>query len=114
MAVPCPSGSVALTGTAFDYTLTTNAAGAFVATPATAFPGALSVPATGTINLTFAVKPPAGTYPIMTYGSVTGAGFSGWSLTTSGNKPSGPILLKPAATALNIFIAPQGTLIQLL
>ncbi len=108
------TGSVALTGTAFDYTLTTNAAGAFVATPATAFPGALSVPATGTINLTFAVKPPAGTYPIMTYGSVTGAGFSGWSLTTSGNKPSGPILLKPAATALNIFIAPQGTLIQLL
>lgn len=105
------TGSVALTGAAFDYTLTTNAVGQYVVAPATAFPGALSVPATGTINLTFAVRPRAGTYPVITYGSITGAGFSGWSLTTAGERPSGPVVLKSTGTALNVQIVPQGTLL---
>jgi hypothetical protein len=105
------TGSVALTGAAFDYTLTTNAVGQYVVTPATAIPGALSVPATGTINLTFRVRPPAGIYPVITYGSVAGAGFTGWTLSTAGERPSGPVVLKPTATALNVQIVPQGTLL---
>lgn len=105
------TGSVALTGAAFDYTLTTNAVGQYVVTPATAFPGSLSVPATGTINLTFAVRPPAGTYPVITYGSVTGTGFSGWTLTTAGEQPAGPVALRSTGTALNVQIVPRGTLL---
>ena len=105
------TGAVALTATAFDYTLTTNAAGAFVMTPATAVPGALAVAATGTVAVHFAVRPPPGTYPIITFGSIAGQGFAGWTLTTDGDKPAGPVSLKSTGTALNLFVVSQGTLL---
>jgi len=107
------SGTVALSATAFDYTLTTNAVGAYVWTPATVFPGPLSVAATGTINVAFAVKPHAGTYTLATYSAIANSGFSNWTLSTSGSKPEGKTLLKTTATSLNIVVIPQGTIIRL-
>jgi hypothetical protein len=48
----------------------------------------------------------------MSYGSVAGQSFAGWSLATTGSTPPGPVLLKPTATALTLFVVPQGTLIS--
>jgi hypothetical protein len=106
------TGTVELSGSAFAFTLSTNALGQATATPATAIPGALSVSAAGTVTVHFAFHPPAGTYTLMTYGSVTAEGFAGWSLATTGNTPPGPVLLKPTATALTLLVVPQGTLIS--
>lgn len=105
------TGTVALTATAFDYTLTTNAAGAYVMTPATVVPGALAVAATGTVAVHFAVRPPPGVYPIITFGSIAGQGFAGWTLTTDGDKPTGPVSLKSTGTALNLSVVSQGMLL---
>jgi hypothetical protein len=108
------SGTVALSGTSFDYTLTTNAAGVYAVSPATAIPGGLSVAATGTVNVAFAIKPPAGTYTLATYGSIANGGFANWTLSTTGTQPSGRVLLKPTATALTLYVVPQGTVIRVL
>jgi hypothetical protein len=108
------SGSVSLTADAFAFTVGTNALGQVTVTPPVTIPGALSVTAAGTLTVHFGVRPPAGTYTLLSYGSVAGQGFADWTLTTDGDKPAGPVLLKPTATALNILVAPQGTLIQML
>jgi len=107
------TGGVALTSAAFDYTLTTNAAGAYVFTPSTMIPGSLAVAATGTLTVHFAVQPPAGTYPIISYGSVAGQGFAGWTLATSGAAPTGALHLKQTATSLNLTVTSPGTLFML-
>jgi hypothetical protein len=108
------TGTVALSGGAFAFTLSTNALGQATSAPATAIPGALSVSAAGTVTVHFGFRPPAGTYTLMSYGSVTGGGFAGWSLATTGSTPAGPVQLKQTGTALTILIVPQGTLIQVL
>jgi len=107
------SGAVALTSTAFDYTLTTNAAGAYILTPATAIPGTLAVAATGTINVLFDVKPPAGKYTVVSYDAIAGDGFAGWTLSAGGKVPPGHMTLKATATALQLYVASQGSLFWL-
>jgi len=108
------TGQVQLSGASFDYTFTTNAAGQHVLSPATAIPGVLTVSAAGTVNVHFSVRPPVGTYALVTYGAVTGSGFAGWTLNTTGSEPAGSVVLKPTATALNILVVSQGTVLQLL
>jgi hypothetical protein len=105
------TGTVALSGTLFGYTLTTNATGTCVVAPATVVPGSLTVAPAGTITVDFAVKPPAGTYAVMTYSSITGGGLAGWTLVTTGKKPAGTVSLKATATALNLSVISQGTMI---
>lgn len=105
------AGSVALSGTAFDYTLTTNALGEYVMLPASAIPGTLSVAAAGTLTVNFAVKPSAGTYTVITYGAITGNGFANWTLNTTGSKPVGTVFLKATDTVLNLAVSSPGTLI---
>jgi len=107
------SGTVALAGTAFDYTLTTNAVGAYILTPSTAIPGTLAVAATGTINVFFDVKPPAGKYAVVSYGAIAGSGFAGWTLSAGGKVPAGPITLKATATTLQLSVTSQGSLFWL-
>jgi len=111
---PSFSGAVALSGTSFDFTLTTNGVGACVVSPATALPGGLTVAATGTVSVFFTVKPPAGTYTLMTYGSVAGGGFANWGLITTGKMPAGAVLLKKTSTALNLVVTAPGTMIRIL
>jgi len=105
------TGNVTLSGTSFDWTVKRNAVGEYITAPATVIPGALSVAATGTINVNFAVKPPAGKYTLMTYGSIGGAGFNDWTLNMTGDQPSGSVLLKATETELSIVFAMQGTVI---
>ncbi len=104
------TGTVALTGTAFDYTLTTNTTGQYVVTPVTVIPGGLTVAASGAVNVTFGVRPPAGTYTLIRYESVTGQGFINWTLTTAGNLPTSSVKLVPTGTALKLRITSPGTL----
>jgi len=104
------SGTVALSGTAFDYTFTTNASGAYVMSPVTVIPGTLSVAAAGTLTVHFAVKPPAGTYPLVTCGAITGGGFAGWSLVTDGALPAGTVALKSSSAGATLTVASRGTL----
>ncbi len=106
------TGTVELSSNAFAFTLSTNALGQATAKPATSIPGTLSVPAAGTVTVNFEFRPPTGTYTLMRYGSVAGQGFAGWTLATTGSTPPGPVLLKPTATALTLFVVPQGTLIS--
>lgn len=106
------SGSVSLTADAFAFTVGTNALGQVAVTPPVTIPGTLSVAASGTLTVHFAVRPPPGTYPIITFGSIADQGFAGWTLATDGDKPTGPVLLKPTATALTLLVVPQGTLIS--
>ena len=107
------TGTVALSGTAFDFTLTTNAVGAHVVTPSISVPGALAVAAAGTVYVHFTVKPPAGTYPLITCGALAGEGFANWALATDGNQPSGTVSLKTTGTALNLTVTSPGTLFLL-
>lgn len=108
------SGTVALSGTAFDYTLATNGVGAYVVSPVTAIPGGLTVASAGTVSVAFAVKPAAGTYTLMTYGSVANGGFADWTLSTTGDTPSGAVLLEITSTALNLVVTSPGTMIRIL
>ena len=107
------SGTVALSGTAFDFTLTTNAVGAFVVIPTTVIPGSLSVADTGTLTVHLAVVPPADAYPLITCGSVAGAGFAGWSLVTDGELPAGTVALKTSSTGVTLIVVSPGTLFLL-
>jgi hypothetical protein len=107
------TGTVALSGTAFDFTLTTNAVGAHVVTPSISVPGSLAVAAAGTVYVHFTVKPPAGTYPLITCGATAGEGFANWALATDGDLPAGTVSLKLTATALNLSVASSGTLFML-
>ena len=107
------SGIIALSGSAFDYIVTTNAVGMCVASPATVTSGGLTVASTGTISVDFKVRPPAGTYTLMTYGSIANGGFANWTLVTTGNKPAGAVLLKKTSTALNIVVASPGTMLRI-
>jgi len=108
------SGTVALSGTSFEYTLATNGVGAYVVSPATAIPGGLTVASTGTVSVAFTVKPPAGIYTLMTYGSIANGGFSNWTLITTGNKPIGAVFLEKTSTALNLVVTSPGTMIRIL
>jgi hypothetical protein len=108
------TGTLALSGNSFDYTVTTNASGTCVASPVTAIAGGLTVAATGTITVDFKVKPPVGTYTLMSYGSIANEGFATWSLVTTGNKPAGAVLLKMTGTALNLVVTSPGTMIRIL
>ena len=107
------TGTVALSGTAFDFTLTTNAVGDHVVTPSISVPGTLAVAAAGTVQVHFAVPPPAGIYPLITCGSVTGAGFAGWSLVTDGELPAGTVALKTSSTGAALTVVSPGTLFLL-
>ncbi|HNX34060.1 MAG TPA: hypothetical protein PKM57_05495 [Kiritimatiellia bacterium] len=107
------TGTVALSGTAFDFTLTTNAVGAHVVTPSISVPGSLAVAAAGTVYVHFTVKPPAGTYPLITCGATAGEGFANWTLATDGDLPAGTVSLKLTGTALNLAVTSPGTLFLL-
>ena len=107
------NGAVALSGTSFDYTLATNAFGAYEISPATVLPGVLSVAATGTVNVHFEVRPPAGTYPLIICDAIAGDGFANWTLSITGEAPTGTVSLKANATALNLAVTSQGTLFML-
>jgi hypothetical protein len=107
------TGAIALTDTALAFTVSTNAARQYVVAPALSAP-ALSVPAAGVVFVNFLARPVAGTYTLLSYGTAAGAGFSGWSLATSGERPSGSVVLRPTATALNIAVIPLGTLLRVL
>jgi hypothetical protein len=106
------TGGIALTDASFAFTVSTNAARQYVVAPALTAPAALTVPAAGTISVNFLAKPMVGTYTLLNYGTATG--FSNWSLTTSGDRPSGTVVLRATATALNIVVIPQGTLLRVL
>jgi hypothetical protein len=108
------SGTVALSATAFDFTVTTNASGATVVAPATVIPGTLSVASTGTIRVHFAVKPRTGLYTLIAHGVITGTGFANWTLVTDGLQPAQTVLLSKTPTALNLHVASRGTFISLL
>jgi len=105
------SGTLTLSGTSFDFTLATNTLGAYAVSPATVIPGVLSVAAAGTVNVHFEVRPPAGTYPLITWSSLAGDGFANWTLSTTGEQPTGNVSLKKTATALTLSVVPHGTLI---
>jgi len=108
------SGSVTLTTNVFSYTVTTNTAAQYVIKPTTSVAGGiLSVATAGTVTLQFNVKPPPGPYTLATYGSITGTGFSNWTLATSGSVPDGAVLLKSGSTALTFVVTAPGTIIQL-
>jgi len=107
------TGTVALSGTAFDFTLTTNAVGAHVVTPSISVPGSLAVAAAGTVYVHFTVKPPAGTYPLITCGATAGEGFANWALATDGDLPAGTVSLKETETALSLSVTSPGTLFLL-
>lgn len=107
------SGTVSLTGTAFDYTLATNATGAFVVSPLTVLPGTLAVAPAGTLAVHFAVKPPPGLYPLVTCGAVAGSGFAGWSLSADGLLPAGTLSLKATGTGVALSVTSPGTLFLL-
>ena len=110
---PAFSGTVALSASAFDFTVTTNAAGATIVVPSAVIPGTLAVAASGTIRVHFTVKPPAGSYPLLTYGALAGTGFSGWALSTDGQQPAQPVILSKTQTALTLLVVPQGTLLRI-
>ena len=107
------TGDVALTDSAFAFTVSTNAARQYVVAPSLIAPAALTVPAAGTISVTFLVKPAVGTYTLLSYGSADGTGFSGWTLSASGALPSGPVRLQAAPTALKVNVISQGSLIRI-
>ncbi len=107
------TGTVELTADACDYTLGTNAVGDFVVSPSTDIPGTLAVPATGTLSVHFAVRPPAGLYPLLHYGAIEGSGFNGWTLSTDGQVPDGTVLLQTSGNAVTLRVAPTGTLFTL-
>jgi len=106
------TGGVALTDAAFAFTISTNAASQYVVAPSLTAPAALTVPATGTISVTFLAKPTVGTYTLINYGSASGAGFSGWTLSASGALPGGPVRLQAAPNALRVNVLSQGSLIR--
>jgi len=107
------SGTVALSATVFDFTITTNASGTIVVSPAPAIPGTLSVASTGTIRVHFAVKPPAATYSLLSYGTAAGSGFAGWTLATDGQLPTQKVRLTATSDALDLCILPSGTLLRI-
>ncbi len=107
------SGTVTLSTGTFDFTVTTNAAGATMVVPSSVIPGTLAVAASGTIRVHFAAKPPAGTYPLITCGAFAGEGFTNWALVTDGDQPAGTVSLKLTATALNLSVTSPGTLFML-
>ena len=107
------SGTVALSTDAFDFTIGTNALGQATVTPSLAIPGTLGVADSGTVNLHFASRPPAGLYPLITCDSFAGAGFATWALAVSGDAPAGNLTLAQSADTLSVRIASVGTLILL-
>ena len=107
------SGTVALSTDAFDFTIGTNALGQAAVTPSLAIPGTLGVADSGTINLHFASRPPAGLYPLITCGSFADAGFAAWTLAVSGDAPAGSLTLTQSADTLSVRIVSSGTLILL-
>ena len=104
------SGNAVIATNVFAFTVSTNAVGQYTVSRSVAFPARLTVPASGTVSVTFLAKPKSGSYTLLSYGSAAGTGFAGWSLTTSGSKPNSPVRLRATATALSIAVIPQGTL----
>ena len=74
----------------------------------------LSVPAAGSVQVHFAVKPHTGVYPLVTYGAAAGSGFTGWSLSADGAVPPQKVVLTCTPTALNLYVVPSGTLLRIL
>jgi len=107
------SGTVTLSADTFNFTLGTNALGQATVTPSLAIPGTLGVADSGTVNLHFASRPPAGLYPLITCGSFADAGFAAWTLAVSGDAPAGHITLVQSADTLSVRIVSSGTLILL-
>jgi hypothetical protein len=87
--------------------------GQHVVSPSLTTTAALTVPAAGTISVDFLARPTAGTYTLLSYGSASGTGFADWTLATSGDFRTDPVRLQETATALNIVVIPQGTMIRL-
>lgn len=107
------AGTVTLSTDTFDFTLGTNALGQAAVTPSLALPGPLAVAASGTVNLTFAARLPAGLYPLLTCGAFAGEGFAGWTLAVSGDAPVGDVTLIQSAGTLSVRIASLGTILLL-
>ena len=107
------SGAVTLSSDVFAFTLGINALGQAIATPSVAIPGTLTVPATGTLNLTFASLLPPGLYPLITCDAITGGGFADWTLAISGDAPAGNVTLVQNAGTLSVRITPVGTVLLL-
>lgn len=107
------TGDVVLTDSTLAFSVSTNDVGQYVVSPSLAAPAALTVPAAGTVSVNFLARSAAGIYTLLSYGAASGTGFADWTLATSGDLPRGPVRLQETATALNIVVVPQGTMIRL-